>query len=89
MIAGPRLGELVDSDENGKPGPAANGDDNDGEADEDGVIFNELIVPGETVMISVTMGREGFDGRQRSWPSIRPRARTTRSSSAPPITAIR
>ncbi|NLZ00132.1 MAG: right-handed parallel beta-helix repeat-containing protein, partial [Pirellulaceae bacterium] len=63
VIAGPRLGELVDSDENGKPGPAANGDDNDGEADEDGVIFNELIVPGETVMISVTMGREGFDGR--------------------------
>ncbi len=63
VIAGPRLGGLVDHDENGQPGLAADGDDKTGSDDEDGVIFNELIVPGETVTVSVTMGREGFDGR--------------------------
>ncbi|NLS92909.1 MAG: S8 family serine peptidase, partial [Planctomycetaceae bacterium] len=80
VIAGPWLGEAVDHNPVGLPGPDADGDDLDGLLDpnsgeliddEDGVQFTQVI-PGEWVSVDVTMGRNDFDGR--AWFAVDPTA---------------
>ncbi|MBC8426687.1 hypothetical protein H8E07_21445 [bacterium] len=53
------LGASWDSDVDGQPEPQALGDDNDGNDDEDGVIFNTLLVPGQPASIDVTVAGGG------------------------------
>lgn len=55
VLDGPRLGDSVDSDENGEPTPGADGDDLvDGSDDEDGVVFLTSIRPGQQASVQVT-----------------------------------
>ena len=64
VLVGPMLGTLVDHDSNGLPTADALGDDLDSDGDdEDGVIFVQEIVPGQSVTVNVTMDRDGFEGR--------------------------
>jgi uncharacterized repeat protein (TIGR01451 family) len=48
------LGTLIDGEPNGLPSPGATGDDVTGIDDEDGVVFNTLLVPGSPATIKVT-----------------------------------
>jgi hypothetical protein len=60
IIPGYYLGDEVDSEPDGQPDPAATGDDNDGEEDEDGIIFNSLIIAGQPVELIVTASSSGI-----------------------------
>lgn len=58
-IAGPKLGSAVDSERDGQPTTAADGDDKNpiGAAnDEDGVSFLTPLVPGQTAQVQVVFG---------------------------------
>ena|GEM_PF-749008 len=58
-IAGPKLGSLVDSESDGQPTTAADGDDKNpiGAADdEDGVAFLTPLVPGQTAQVQIVFG---------------------------------
>jgi PKD repeat protein len=57
---GVRLGELIDPEPDGQPRADARGDDEDGGADEDGVIFLNDLIPGEMAGIKVTNSVHGF-----------------------------
>ena len=55
------LGESVDSETDGTPSTAADGDDNDASTDdEDGITFLTTFVPGGTADIQVVVGEDGF-----------------------------
>jgi hypothetical protein len=53
------LGTGADDEDDGQPGPLAEGDDNLGD-DEDGVTFIDSLVAGETATIRVTAGTAGY-----------------------------
>lgn len=54
------LGYSVDSDANGQPDPAAEGDDQDGNDDEDGIIFPaDVFIQGSTVEITAIASADG------------------------------
>ncbi|MEA1950290.1 MAG: GEVED domain-containing protein, partial [Planctomycetota bacterium] len=56
------LGELVDAENDGQAGPLALGDDENGEADEDGIVFGDLLT-GQAGFITVTATYEAsFSG---------------------------
>ena len=48
------LGASIDADIDGQPNATATGDDNDGNDDEDGVVFTTLLEQGVTVTVTVT-----------------------------------
>ena len=55
------LGASVDSEINGQPDPKALGDDNNGVPDdEDGVVFNNLLLPGGIANITVSASTPGL-----------------------------
>ncbi len=54
------LGAGVDTELDGQPDPNALGDDNDGNDDEDGVVFNTPLIPGNIVSLTVTASALGF-----------------------------
>ncbi|MBU1676193.1 hypothetical protein KKA85_10480 [bacterium] len=54
------LGAGVDSEPDGQPDPNALGDDNDGNDDEDGVVFNSALIPGLPTTIDVTAQGGGY-----------------------------
>jgi hypothetical protein len=54
------LGRAVDGEPDGKPGPAANGDDLNGQSDEDGVVFTSSLSPGQPATIEVTASVQGY-----------------------------
>jgi hypothetical protein len=54
------LGALIDPEADGQPDPNALGDDNDGNDDEDGVVFTSLAVAGNPVNVKVTASVDGF-----------------------------
>jgi len=62
LSGGPWLGPTVDADADGQPDALARGDDTDaGGDDEDGVVFNSPLVPGQMASIDVTVsGEAGF-----------------------------
>ena len=63
----------IDPEPDGQPHPLALGDDNDGNDDENGVVFNTPLVPGKPAVVTVTASAPGvlqgwidFDAN-RSW----------------------
>ena len=58
-MAGFHLGASVDADPDGQQHPSALGDANDGHDDEDGVVFDSLLVPGMDASIRVTASQPG------------------------------
>ncbi|HFQ94828.1 MAG TPA: hypothetical protein ENK32_12500, partial [Anaerolineae bacterium] len=54
------LGAGVDAELDGQPTNTALGDDNDGNDDEDGVIFLDPLIPGRDARIQVTAGSAGY-----------------------------
>ncbi|MFC1964933.1 collagen binding domain-containing protein [Chloroflexota bacterium] len=67
------LGDSVDAESDGQPDPDALGDDNDGNDDEDGVIFPPQLSRGSTANVTVTSSVSGnlsawLDfNRNRNW----------------------
>lgn len=59
------LGAAVDADGDGQPAPGADGDDEDGTDDEDGVNFLGALVRGATNTVAVTVGPA--DGWLSAW----------------------
>jgi hypothetical protein len=60
ILTGPFLGASVDADADGQPTANADGDDNDGTDDEDGVSFTSLLVSGETATVDITATAPGL-----------------------------
>jgi len=54
------LGASVDPEPDGQPTPAADGDDNDGNDDEDGVSFGGVFRPGASVPVTVVASAPGL-----------------------------
>ncbi len=53
------LGYTIDSETDGRPTPNADGDDNTGDNDEDGVTMSPFIAPGQAVPITVVASAAG------------------------------
>jgi len=60
VIPGIFLGNGVDPEPDGQPDATATGDDNDGNDDEDGVVFTSLLIPGQLAIVNVTANAQGF-----------------------------
>jgi len=56
IVPGYSLGASVDAELDGQPDPCALGDDNDGNDDEDGVVFTTPLIPGQVATVDVTVG---------------------------------
>ncbi len=56
---GPLLGAYRDAEYDGQPDPNAMGDDNNGDDDEDGVIFTSALTPGQPATIDVIASAPG------------------------------
>ena len=54
------LGYSVDAENNGQPDATATGDDNDGNNDDDGVIFLNQLIPGQQANVQVIASVSGF-----------------------------
>lgn len=54
------LGSQIDAEVDGQPDPKALGDDNNGVDDEDGVVPNTALIPGNTATVTVTASMPGF-----------------------------
>ncbi|MCA9215048.1 MAG: hypothetical protein KDB27_18390 [Planctomycetales bacterium] len=64
-LAGPRLGANVDKENDGQPTPLADGDDNSGIDDEDGVTITSVAIGGNTV-VPVVLSNAG-SARLDAW----------------------
>ena len=60
LSGGPFLGAGVDWEPDGQPSAFADGDDNDGNDDEDGVVFTSLLMPGGTAYVDLTASAPGL-----------------------------
>jgi uncharacterized repeat protein (TIGR01451 family) len=60
IVPGIYLGALVDGETNGAPSTAAMGDDQLGQADEDGVMFISRVAAGQTASVRVTASTNGY-----------------------------
>ena len=60
IVEGMRLGGRVDAETDGLQSADAEGDDNDGHDDEDGVTFTSLISPGRTATVDVLASAPGY-----------------------------
>jgi PKD repeat protein len=60
ILPGFHLGWSVDKDVNGQPTPSADGDDNDGNDDEDGIIFLTPFVLGQQANVEVIASANGI-----------------------------
>ncbi len=54
------MGTIPDADPDGQPDGTATGDDNDGNDDEDGVIFVSPLIPGFSALVDVNASVPGF-----------------------------
>ncbi|MBN2506407.1 MAG: hypothetical protein JXQ71_06905, partial [Verrucomicrobia bacterium] len=59
IVPGILMGNLIDGETNGLPHPQALGDDQDNQADEDGVTFNTPLIPGQPAMVTVVASLQG------------------------------
>ncbi|MEM7481061.1 MAG: GEVED domain-containing protein [Acidobacteriota bacterium] len=59
LVGNPILGAGVDTEPDGLPSPAHNGDDLDNTDDEDGIAFPGVLVPGASGEVTVTTGTTG------------------------------
>ena len=60
IVGGVFLGNSVDAEADGQPDPAALGDDNDGNDDEDGVAFTTPLIVGRIAGVDVTASVAGL-----------------------------
>ncbi|MBU1072996.1 hypothetical protein KKG45_07095, partial [bacterium] len=60
IVANIFLGMSIDAEPDGQPDPNALGDDNDGNDDEDGVVFTTALVPGQPANVDVTASQPGY-----------------------------
>ena len=60
VITPPCLGNSVDIEPDGQPNATATGDDNDGNDDEDGVVFSSPLMPGQWAYVDVTANAAGL-----------------------------
>ncbi len=56
------LGTKIDAESDGQPNSDASGDDNDGNDDDDGVVFKKAFIPGNYATFDVTASRDGHLG---------------------------
>ncbi len=56
IVPGFHLGSSVDREPDGQPDPNALGDDNDGNDDDDGIVFATALIPGQQAVIDVYNG---------------------------------
>jgi len=54
------LGLTIDPEADGQPDATATGDDNDGNDDEDGVVFTSALIPGQWATVDLTAGAAGL-----------------------------
>ena len=54
------LGVSIDGEQDGQPDPVAMGDDNDGNDDEDGVVFGTALAPCTQVPVTIIASAPGF-----------------------------
>ena len=59
IVAGMMLGASIDPENNGQPNYGATGDDNDGNNDDDGVVFNNVLRPGSIIGVTVVASVPG------------------------------
>ncbi|MBE0663292.1 MAG: T9SS type A sorting domain-containing protein [Bacteroidales bacterium] len=67
IVPGIHMGNSIDSEPDGQPDPNALGDDNDGNDDEDGVVFNTLLIPGQSAHMWVTVSTNGYVNAWFDW----------------------
>jgi len=60
IVPGMYLGQSVDGEPDGQPDATATGDDNDGNDDEDGVLFPVPMIPGQVARIDVVASTVGW-----------------------------
>ncbi len=60
IVPGIFMGAAIDGEPDGQPDPAALGDDNDGNDDEDGVVFPSPLLPGQLATADVTVSAPGM-----------------------------
>ncbi|MDA0989281.1 MAG: GEVED domain-containing protein, partial [Verrucomicrobia bacterium] len=60
VVPGVHLGELIDSEPDGLPTPAADGDDTDASDDEDGVLFETYLLSGAPSSVMLTVSTTGY-----------------------------
>ncbi len=60
IVPGFYLGASVDPEADGQPSVGATGDDAAHTDDEDGVVFNDPLIPGATVSVDVTASSSGY-----------------------------
>jgi ELWxxDGT repeat protein len=60
LTNGVYLGASVDRDNDGQPSPNADGDDADGSDDEDGITFNNALMPGMNADIDAQVSVDGY-----------------------------
>jgi|GEM_PF-4341268 len=54
------LGQSIDAEDNGQPDPLARGDDSNGVADEDGVVFLSTLAQGKIAKAAVSTSKSGY-----------------------------
>ncbi|MBN1818812.1 MAG: hypothetical protein JW828_15730 [Sedimentisphaerales bacterium] len=64
---GPQMGVLVDSEPDGQPTAAADGDDLNIMDDEDGVTFTNPLIPGGTGMVMIDLTASPSGGMVNAW----------------------
>ena len=64
---GPVLGALVDAEPDGQPNAAATGDDVSNLADEDGVVFATLLLPGQQACVNAALSPARPPGVLSAW----------------------
>ncbi len=67
VFGAPFLGQFVDVETDGQPTAAADGDDNNGIADEDGIIFTSAFVPGQQFTLTADTFHSTTDGVLNAW----------------------
>ncbi|UCG59468.1 MAG: LamG domain-containing protein [Phycisphaerales bacterium] len=60
IVPGVFLGNNIDPEPEGQPDATATGDDNDGNDDEDGVVFTSPLIPGGVTTVDVTASVRGI-----------------------------
>jgi len=62
-----RMGALLDTEPDGQPTAAADGDDLNASDDEDGVTFTSPLVPGTTATVDIDLSGSPVDGIVNAW----------------------